>query len=1478
MSSSRDRPTLSPSGIGQYIAFSECPRYFKLRFDDQGEENDRAWNEAFKPLSVLLSGTGDSFEDQTREAIEETVSAGINAQEAWDFDYDLETEFVEALEASRQGFADAIEDVQSLGMDEDPILLYEAPLCGFIQRWPVGGRADIVALWLDADGTLNAHILEIKASWKRKSYHQIQAAIYAIMLEDLLDTLGIDHDIAAGVIHRETDEEEIDTENLPSFDLQTRKQDVKRLLSEDGKIKQILDQDVDDVKYQLNAKCNNCIFNESCFTRAVEERKSALLGLSIGEQRALEKHGVETLNQIARLKKPPENPVPWEYENLEPRDETQELVDKLVNEPAIGGKLDQIIQRAQAMLSEVEDDPEFGRKEPFAPAYVGAGNGTLPDDDPHPALDVDYESGEMIRVYLHVEWDYMRDRLAMLSARIDCTNFDGNPLTFSEITDRLPTDPEESKAVEKELLDRFFERLFQGIQELARATGNSDEAPIHLYVFSKLERDRLMDAIRRHSEYVGTDDTGDPHPIRDLLGLRAAIDQSMISIVQDDIRDRFALKYPSTGLLPALAQFYDNDGPGWWDSFSEWRVTKEDGTEVNLWQIFYHNFFNYESPYTFEDDGSVRMMLERGAYYSDEQEGDYPLRARYGNQIPLEYIWAAKDKLDEDWADDDQHQERRAIEKYKWYDRQERNNRIQDEEMQLLGERLCKALHHIENSIIGKNAFLGKEPIEIPHLEDFHLGDTSLARACQEYLDLEYYSNRQKMLRHYAKSPRQRVQTGRSAILRVEATEETEEGLRVEGRLLYDGLDFGSPDQVANACRLKGSEGSTSGSWMVTTEVERDDNDMFTEVDNATPEDIEGSVPTKIQEIDTQERHIVLKFSTYYNEEDGFLQYQNRAYETRHNAWTTDPDAAGGNTEYIVEGDIYILDEQTDNMTARRVRHTLDDPTSNNLAQILEGLLNEEFESNDLEFCSTDHTEAFMDWLERLEDEDNDLYSPNAKQKRFIERDNHQVACLQGPPGTGKTGGALAYAILARAYARIADDGHIRGIVTAPSNKAVFEIMEDVAAVREAFAASGDDALDDLQLIRATGKDTSDFDQVDGVEYLNYGQNDERVAELADDLRHQRGLDAFMEGDPDPPASVLIFATPSGSYGLMNNIAREWGHQNATEILGQVQSYFNFLAVDEASMMPLSQFILSGAFINENAQILVGGDHRQMPPVRKHDWEEEDRRTVEEIAPHLSALDFFRFLKGELEVEHADTPELAALPMDRLEMTYRCHQRVAEMLRRWMYEKYDEIEYQSEQEETLSLPETDNTGVRTILEPEHPLILVLHDEETSQQANPTEVEIAQAIVEAVPENEDWGVVTPHNAQRSLLKNELDDEADIDTVERYQGGERDLIIVSGTASDRESIRKKHDFILNPNRLNVAMSRMKKKLVVVASRSMFEVIPTDAEDYEDALLWRGLYHEVEADQSDPLWAGRLSDLVDGEIDESVDDANVEVYSGS
>ena len=67
-------------------------------------------------------------------------------------------------------------------------------------------------------------------------------------------------------------------------------------------------------------------------------------------------------------------------------------------------------------------------------------------------------------------------------------------------------------------------------------------------------------------------------------------------------------------------------------------------------------------------------------------------------------------------------------------------------------------------------------------------------------------------------------------------------------------------------------------------------------------------------------------------------------------------------------------------------------------------------------------------------------------------------------------------------------------------------------------------------------------------------------------------------------------------------------------------------------------------------------------------------------------------------------------------------------------------------------------------------------------------------------------------------------------------------------------------------------MKKKLVIIASRSIFEFMPQDAKDYDKALLWRGISQTVgfTAD-SKAQWAGALSEFL-GKSDSGV---KVEVY---
>ena len=154
-----------------------------------------------------------------------------------------------------------------------------------------------------------------------------------------------------------------------------------------------------------------------------------------------------------------------------------------------------------------------------------------------------------------------------------------------------------------------------------------------------------------------------------------------------------------------------------------------------------------------------------------------------------------------------------------------------------------------------------------------------------------------------------------------------------------------------------------------------------------------------------------------------------------------------------------------------------------------------------------------------------------------------------------------------------------------------------------------------------------------------------------------------------------------------------------------------------------------------------------------------------------------------------------------------------------------------------------------------------------------------ALPETDVDADQIGVVTPHNAQKGRLQDRLGGQVTANTVEKFQGGERDAIFVSATASDPDYVRAESEFLLNPNRLNVAMSRMKEKLVIIASESVFRVIPTDASGYDEAIIWKRLYGEMgvlDTLEADARFS--LNDfLPEGiQVPESGEDISVAVYA--
>jgi superfamily I DNA and/or RNA helicase len=78
------------------------------------------------------------------------------------------------------------------------------------------------------------------------------------------------------------------------------------------------------------------------------------------------------------------------------------------------------------------------------------------------------------------------------------------------------------------------------------------------------------------------------------------------------------------------------------------------------------------------------------------------------------------------------------------------------------------------------------------------------------------------------------------------------------------------------------------------------------------------------------------------------------------------------------------------------------------------------------------------------------------------------------------------------------------------------------------------------------------------------------------------------------------------------------------------------------------------------------------------------------------------------------------------------------------------------------------------------------------------------------------------------------------------------------------------------LNVALSRAKGKLVVVAARSVFQHVPTDLGIYEDAHLWKALAQNANVQEMNPEWHGTLNNLLENSVPSHLDPRTpIEVY---
>lgn len=233
---------------------------------------------------------------------------------------------------------------------------------------------------------------------------------------------------------------------------------------------------------------------------------------------------------------------------------------------------------------------------------------------------------------------------------------------------------------------------------------------------------------------------------------------------------------------------------------------------------------------------------------------------------------------------------------------------------------------------------------------------------------------------------------------------------------------------------------------------------------------------------------------------------------------------------------------------------------------------------------------------------------------------------------------------------------------------------------------------------------------------------------------------------------------------------------------------YDYVIIDEASQVDIA----TGALALSCAQkAVVVGDSKQLPNVVDFSTKQKtDAIFVKYHLPEAYRYSTHSFLQSILNL----FPEI---PQTMLKEHYRCHPKIIGFCN----EKFYDNQLLIFSKDTYTRP---------------PLVLykTVPGNHARGHLNLRQIEVIKSEVfpkeKLESTSETIGIVTPYREQTKALQQAFaHTSVQADTVDKFQGREKDIIIIS-TVDNQIS-----DFTDQPNRLNVAVSRAKKQLIVVTN---------------------------------------------------------------
>lgn len=451
-----------------------------------------------------------------------------------------------------------------------------------------------------------------------------------------------------------------------------------------------------------------------------------------------------------------------------------------------------------------------------------------------------------------------------------------------------------------------------------------------------------------------------------------------------------------------------------------------------------------------------------------------------------------------------------------------------------------------------------------------------------------------------------------------------------------------------------------------------------------------------------------------------------------------------------------------------------------------------------------------------------------ALQEAMVKR----LALIWGPPGTGKSQTLRAILLGLLLYAHSSGRA-IRILVTSNTYDATDNV---VLRMFERIHQLGETVTGKVRLVRLRSNAKEDAPGLSADINL---LNDSKSSAIRDlhDMLISGATSAIVSATPQ---QVTRFASIKG---------------NAAEPI------FDVVLIDEASQMDMANAVLALAPIAGRGSVIVVGDPKQLPPIQQIDAPVGLEKLVGSV---------YDFVADYRQVE----------PKKLLE-NYRSNETIVSLSRFAGYppalaSKFRDLRIETNIPFPLTCP-TDwpthlafSHELTMLLDPSQPISAFVYPEGRSSQWNDFEAQTVAALLWLLrghlnislkndPEAKTaglhnaksfWedgvGVVTPHRAHKALVVSKLQaifeslgDDGQlirnaVNTVERFQGQQRDVIIASYALGDPDAIADEDEFLLSLNRFNVMSSRPRAKLIVLASQEVINHLPGDIEVMRESRL--------------------------------------------